>query len=215
MNTKNYTLFDKIISRYRLSAAARYIERDDVVLDLGCGVQHYLLRYGKDKFKLGYGLDYDVENCQKSNITLRKYKYEGSLPLEENFFDKVFLVAVLEHIEEKNVSALFSEFFRVLKKNGRVVMTTPTPRAKAVLEFIAFKIKMVAAEEIADHKQYYTAERIHGLAAANGLSIVESRLFQLGLNSLYVMEKRSSLPERSPHAGLSNGWERQAGIKRR
>lgn len=189
MNTKNYTFFDKIISKYRLSAADRYIERDDVVLDLGCGVQHYLLNRGKNKFKLGYGLDYDVENCQKGNITLRKYKYEGRLPLKENFFDKVFLIAVLEHIEEKDVRALFSEFSRILKKNGRVVITTPTPRAKALLEFIAFKLKIVAPEEIADHKQYYTAKKIHALAAAGGLKVVRSKLFQLGLNGFYVMEK--------------------------
>ncbi|MBU1924136.1 MAG: class I SAM-dependent methyltransferase, partial [Candidatus Omnitrophica bacterium] len=102
MNTKEWNLLDKLISKYRLSVATRYIKENDVVLDLGCGVQHYLLTCGKDKFKLGYGLDYDVKDCQEGNVCLVNYKYQGVLPLKDDFFDKIFLLAVLEHIEEKD-----------------------------------------------------------------------------------------------------------------
>ncbi|MDD5560570.1 MAG: methyltransferase domain-containing protein [Candidatus Omnitrophica bacterium] len=189
MNTKEWNLLDKFISKYRLWVAAKYIEDDDVVLDLGCGVQHYLLTCGKNKFRLGYGLDYDVKDSQEGNIHLLSYKYQGRLPLKEGFFDKVFLLAVLEHIEVKEVQALFFEFSRVLKKKGRVIITTPTPRAKAVLEFLAFKLKVVTAEEVTDHKHYYTAKEIYGLADACGLRVSATKLFQLGLNSLYVLEK--------------------------
>ncbi len=111
------------------------------------------------------------------------------MPLKENFFEKVFLLAVLEHIEDKDVQALFQEFHRILKKGGRVIITTPTPRAKAILEFLAFKLKVVTPEEVTDHKHYYIAKEIYDLAGANGLKIIKSKLFQFGLNSLYVLEK--------------------------
>ncbi len=189
MNTKEWNLIDKLISKYRLSVAAKYIEKDDIVLDLGCGVQHYLLTCGKNKFKSGYGLDYDVEGCQKENITLVKHRCQGNLPLENSFFDKVFLLASLEHFEEKDVPELFSEFYRVLKKGGRVIITTPTPRAKPVLEFLALKLKVVTAEEVTSHKHYYLAEEIRNLAEKNGLRMVKTRYFQLGLNCLYILEK--------------------------
>lgn len=190
MNTQGFTFLDKVFSAYRLSVVSKYIGQDDVILDFGCGVQHYLLNYFKSKFKAGYGLDYDVENSRADNIVLINYKYQGNLPLEGRFFDKVFLLAVLEHIEMKDVEALFLEFARILKKNGRIIITTPTPRCKAVLEFIAFKLKLVAEAEVADHKHYYVAEEIYDLAKAAGLKIIRSRLFQFGLNSLYVLEKQ-------------------------
>ncbi|MDO8662427.1 MAG: methyltransferase domain-containing protein [Candidatus Omnitrophota bacterium] len=188
MNTKEFTLLDKFLSNYRLSVVIKYIEQDDVILDFGCGVQHYLLNRFKDKFKFGYGLDSDIKDCQKGNIVLINYKYQGILPLKDDFLNKIFLLAVLEHIEMKDVEALFLEFSRILKKNGRIIITTPTPRCKAILEFIAFKLKLVAAEEVVDHKHYYIAKEINDLARVNGLRVIYSKLFQFGLNSLYVLE---------------------------
>lgn len=189
MNTKSWNLLDKFISRYRLFAVIRYIKKDDIVLDLGCGVQHYLLTGGKNKFKFGYGLDYDIEDSQAGNLILIKHRCAGSLPVKDNFFDKVFLLAVLEHIEEKDVPGLFLEFSRILKKNGRVIITTPTPRAKPVLEFLALKLKVVTPEEVTDHKHYYLAEEIRNLAEKSGLRIIKARCFQLGFNCLYILEK--------------------------
>ncbi len=189
MNTKNFTLLDKFLSNYRLSMVAKYIQQDDVILDLGCGVQHYLLNRFRHKFRVGYGLDYDIEDNRLGNITLINYKYQGRLPLEDNFFDKIFLIAVLEHIEVENVKVLFSELFRILKKNGRIIITTPTPRCKPILEFIAFKLKLVASEEVTDHKHYYVKKEINDLARAQGLKVTYSKLFQFSLNSLYAIEK--------------------------
>jgi len=189
MNTKEFTLSDKILSNYRLSVVIKYIEKDDVILDFGCGVQHYLLSRFKHRFKSGFGLDYDIKDYQEGNIVLTNYKYQGNLPLECNFFDKIFLLAVLEHIEIKDVRALFLEFSRILKKNGRIIITTPTPRCKPILEFIAFKLKLVAVQEVTDHKHYYIGKEINDLAGRSGLKVIYSKLFQFGLNSLYVIEK--------------------------
>ena len=189
MNTTKWNLLDKLISWYRLSAAVKYIKKNDLILDLGCGVQHYLLNRGKHKFKLGYGLDYDLRDCQEGNIHLVNYKYQGSLPLKDDFFDKVFLLAVLEHIEEKDVRALFSEFHRILRKNGRIIITTPAPRSKILLEFLALKLKILNLEEVTDHKHYYLAKEIYDLARVSGLQVINFKPFQFGLNSLYVLEK--------------------------
>lgn len=189
MNTKSWNFFDKFISRYRLSMVIRHIQKGDIVLDLGCGVQHYLLSYGKDKFKSGYGLDYDIEDHQEENITFLKHRCQGGLPLENSFFEKVFMLAVLEHIEEKDVPGLFSEFSRILKKGGRVIITTPTLWAKPILEFLALKLKVLSPEEVADHKHYYLTEEIRNLAEKSGLRMIKARYFQLGLNCLYILEK--------------------------
>jgi SAM-dependent methyltransferase len=189
MNTANFNLLDKFIAQYRFLIAKDYICKGDVVLDIGCGVQHYLLNYGKNKFQSGYGLDYDVRDSQDGNIRLFNYRYQGKLPLLESFFDKVFMLAVLEHIEVNAVCGLFSELARVLRPNGKIIITTPTPRAKAILEFLAFKLKVVTVEEVIDHKHYYVANEILDLAKASGLKVIKASKFQLGLNSLYVITK--------------------------
>jgi len=189
MNTANFNFLDKLTCKYRLSATAKYIARNDTVLDFGCGVQHYLLNWGKNKFRVGYGLDYDIKDCQKENIRLLNYKFQGKLPFGDNFFDKVFLLAVLEHIKENDASMLFSEFSRVLKKDGQIIITTPTIRGKAALEFLALKLRILSFEEISDHKHYYTENEVSNLAIANGLKVVSFKTFQFGLNSLYVIGK--------------------------
>jgi len=189
MNTENFNFLDKLTCRYRLSMTAKYIDQNDIVLDFGCGVQHYLLNWGKNKFKTGYGLDYDVKDCQKGNIHLLNHKFQGNLPFKDDFFNKVFLLAVLEHIEEIDAQALFFEFSRVLKRNGRIIITIPTLRGKAALELLALKLKILSFEEISDHKHYYVEKEIRDLAEASGLKVIYSKLFQLGLNSLYVLEK--------------------------
>ncbi len=183
-------MLDKFIARYRLMFAAKYIERNDVILDFGCGVQHYLLSSAKNKFKIGYGLDYDVDDYQKENIILIKHRYQGNLPFNENFFDKIFMLAVLEHIEKTQVQALLFEFSRVLKSSGHIIMTSPTPRAQTVLEFFAFKLKIISTGEIADHKHYYSVNEICDLVAVSNLKVIETKVFQFGLNSLYVMKNR-------------------------
>lgn len=189
MNTENFNFLDKLTCRHRLAMTAKYIEQNDVVLDFGCGVQHYLLKWGKDKFGAGYGLDYDVKDCRQGNIHLVNYKFQGRLPFKENFFNKVFLLAVLEHIEEIDAQVLFLEFSRVLKKNGRIIITIPTLRGKAALELLALKLKILSFEEISDHKHYYSEKEICDLATVSGLKVIYSKLFQFGLNSLYVIEK--------------------------
>jgi len=189
MNTANFNFLDKLTCRYRLAMTAKYIEQNDVILDFGCGVQYYLLKWGKDKFRAGYGLDYDVKDCQEGNIQLVNYKFKDRLPFKDDFFNKVFLLAVLEHIGEIDAQALFLEFSRVLKRNGCIIITIPTLRGKAVLEILALKLRILSFEEISDHKHYYTEKEISDLAEANGLKVIYSRLFQFGLNSLYVIEK--------------------------
>jgi len=91
MNTEDFNFWDKLTCRFRLPVTAKYIAQDDVVLDFGSGVQHHLLNWGKDKFRLGYELDYDVKDCQKENVHLLNCKFQSRQPFNENFFDKVFL----------------------------------------------------------------------------------------------------------------------------
>ena len=193
MNTAEFNWLDKLIAQLRLAKVLAYVRRDDVILDFGCGVQHYLLSQTKRIFQRGYGIDYDIENSQKDNIILLRQRYQDKLPFEQNFFDKVFMLAVLEHIQKDRVNILFQELSRVLKADGSIILTTPTPQGQKVLEFLSFKLKIISAQEIADHKHYYTQVELSAIAAANGLRVQAYKFFQFGLNSLCVLGKNKNV----------------------
>ena len=189
MNTKNFNFIDKIVARYRLSKVLELVEKDDVILDFGCGTYSFLLNLSKDIIKFGVGVDYDVLSDKRGNIEYRQYKFDGHLPFKDGQFNKIFMLAVLEHIAEDEVLILFKEFRRILKCNGKIVLTTPTPQSKFFLEFLAFKLKIISRDEIADHKKYYNQLDLEYLCKSTGLKINTYRLFFGGLNSCAVLEK--------------------------
>jgi len=69
------------------------------------------------------------------------------------------------------------------------VLTTPTPNSKWLLEFLAYKMKLISIQEIKDHKKYYDKGEIKKLAKECKLKLVDYKLFQLGLNSRAILEK--------------------------
>lgn len=189
MNTKNFNFIDRVVARYRLSKILKFVEYGDNILDFGCGARSYLLELSKNKIKYGVGLDYDVENKKYGNIEHIKQRVETKLGFRDDNFNKIFMLAVLEHIEPKKLEKLFLEFKRILRNNGKIVLTTPTPRSKWLLEFLAFKIKIISREEIADHKKYYDKLEIKRLCKKVGLKLYRYDLFLGGLNSRAILEK--------------------------
>jgi 2-polyprenyl-3-methyl-5-hydroxy-6-metoxy-1,4-benzoquinol methylase len=188
MQTSKFTLFDKVIARWRLSKVTREIGRNDNVLDFGCGSQGYFLKNMASQIKEGVGIDYDVKNKKLGNLQFINFKFISKFPEGIGKFDKVVMLAVLEHIDLKMVDKLFQEFGRILKNNGKIILTTPTPISKSVLEMMA-KWHILNDGEINDHKKYYTAEDISEIASENKLKLVSYQLFQFGFNSVAVLEK--------------------------
>ncbi|MFA7301078.1 MAG: class I SAM-dependent methyltransferase [Candidatus Shapirobacteria bacterium] len=190
MNTKDFNVFDKIIAKWRLSKIVREVSINDDVLDFGCGSQGYFLKIVSDGIKSGVGIDYDVPVKSEGNLKYLKYKYIDRLPFESGVFDKVVMLAVLEHVMLDGVKNLFCEFARVLRKNGQIILTTPTPMSKPLLEFLA-KTRIINKAEIEDHKKYYNKADIEQLAAKTGFEIISYKLFQFGLNSVVILEKNN------------------------
>ena len=189
MGTKEFNVLDKVIAGIRLSRIGKYVREGDTILDLGCGWQAYLLRHLSDKIKYGLGLDYDVEsNKILENVKIMKFDFYNKFPFKDQTFDKVFMLAVLEHMELDKIMDLFREIKRVIKKGGKLILTTPTPASKPLLEFLAFKMHIISRLEVSDHKKYYDEQDIYELAKKSGFEIEIYKKFMLGLNSFCVMK---------------------------
>jgi SAM-dependent methyltransferase len=189
MDSKNFNLVDKVVAVFRLSKIVSNVDSNDVVLDFGCGSTSFLLNFVKKKIKKGVGIDYDVKNRKEGNIEYIKFKFNKKLPFNDGAFDKVFMLAVLEHIEVSKVDDLFLEIRRILKIGGKVILTTPTPKSKSILEFLAYKLKIISSREIEDHKKYYDKNEFFLLAKRCKLVISKYKLFFFRLNSKAVLVK--------------------------
>jgi len=188
MGTKKFNLIDKIIAYIRLHEVMPYVEKKDIVLDFGCGHQAYFLLNVKQNIRRGIGIDYDVIGTKNKNIELINYNFKNKLPFKKNFFNKIFLLAVLEHIPTNKVNELFFEFNRILSKKGRIILTTPTPASRPLLEFLAYKLHLISESEIRDHKKYYSKTDIKKITK-NVFKLNKYKKFELGLNSLCVLGK--------------------------
>ncbi|MEK7079459.1 MAG: class I SAM-dependent methyltransferase [Patescibacteria group bacterium] len=190
MGTKSFNILDKLISWMRLGKVLPYVEKNDTILDFGCGHQAYLLNHIKEKIKNGVGIDYDSKSYRLSpNIEVRSFHFIDKLPFLDKSFDKIFALAVIEHIDTPKVSKLFREFSRILKPGGKVILTTPTLIGKVILEFLAFRLGIISKEEVSDHKKYYQKKDLEILAKNYGFTVEKYITFQLGGNSLCVLKK--------------------------
>jgi SAM-dependent methyltransferase len=190
MGTKDFNALDIFICRWRSRVAREQVRAGDTVLDFGCGHQAMFLRSVQPWIKQGVGLDYDADAGQPApNLELQRFHFTGHFDLPDASFSVVSILAVLEHIPVGQVDALFREFARVLAPGGRILITTPTPAAKPVLDFLAFKMHVISEPEIADHQHYYSEPDLQALAERHGLKVSTYRRFLLGFNCFAAFTK--------------------------
>ena len=185
MDTAGFNALDRVIRSLRARRVTRHVQQGDVVVDLGCGHDMWLLRSIEDKLGAGIGVDPDLEIESAGRLEARKGTALDVLRgLDVESVDRVILLAVLEHIPPSGVGDLLSEIRRVLRPSGSLVLTTPTPRSKPLLKFLAFRLRIISRAEIEDHKRYYDRAAIEEVAAESGMHVARYSTFQVGMNSL-------------------------------
>jgi SAM-dependent methyltransferase len=132
-------------------ACINHIKEGKIILDAGCGIEHSFKFYIADKAKEIYACD--IEDLSFDNIKLAIIKRFGeeqsklftqemynkvkfnqcdftSLPYENNKFDYITCISVIEHIDNDTILKSLSEFKRVLKSNGEILLTFDYPVKK-------------------------------------------------------------------------------------
>lgn len=155
--------FERFLQKYRFRMAIPIIQGD--VMDFG-GNDGELAPFVKG--------EYLVVNYDHSVMAGKK-------------FDTIVALAVVEHIEYQEVFKIFKNFKENhMKPGAKIILTTPTPASKPVLEFLAH-IGILQKENIEEHKHYWDKKDFDTLAEQIGFKIEKYKKFQLGMNQFVIL----------------------------
>ena len=183
----DWPLFEKFLGYLRYLQIKPYIMSTPkpICVDIGCGFYGRFLKSISHLIKRGYGFDIRGNDEKYANICIvNNSKCLGRIPLKDNRVDRVFMLAVLEHLPLND--RLIEEGVRVLKPGGLLILTTPTPLAKPVLEFLSYKLHLISEASIREHKHYYNRQELGYRVIKSGCAVLAYQTFQLGFNQLIV-----------------------------
>ena len=104
--------------------------RSKKVLEAGCGDGRFLNELSEIGVEDLHGIDYSERAISFSKIFVSQANTQTanlfSIPYENNYFNTIFLIEVLEHIKLDEVEKVLGELNRVLKKDGQLILTVPS-----------------------------------------------------------------------------------------
>ena len=156
--TRGNGFLEPILARLRARKADKLIPgnlRDGRVLDIGCGSYPYFLShtYFKDKFAIDQqNKPESITNINWFNLDLNQQPH---LPFDDEYFNAITMLAVLEHLNPLSLVLLLTEIHRTISPGGILVITTPAAWSDSVLHWMA-RVNLVSQEEINEHVYAYT-----------------------------------------------------------
>lgn len=184
----NEPFLENILRFLRYKQAEKHIRNGDSVLDIGCGYEGYFLHKIKDKISKGVGYDAGVKKSVSKKITLKEGFIKKIIPENSGSFDCVTALAFIEHVE--NPEKLIKDAYRVLKPNGKLILTTPHKKFKSILELLS-SLGLISKEEISDHKIYFINETLNILLKKSGFNKknIITQNFEMGMNIITISTK--------------------------
>jgi ubiquinone/menaquinone biosynthesis C-methylase UbiE len=188
---RGYGPLDMFLAKQRHKMARKKIKSANEagrILDVGCG--NYPLFLLNVNFSEKYGLDKisqskPDEDIIKQGIALINSNFEEveKFPFEKDYFNVVTMLAVFEHIIPENLVKIHREIYRVLKRNGIYVMTTPAYWTDYLLRTLA-KLRLISDIEIKEHKGRYNHFMISSILQAAGFpeNNIQFGYFELFMN---------------------------------
>jgi SAM-dependent methyltransferase len=176
---------DRLLQQWRIRRALPWVQPGSHVLDVGCA-DGELFRAAGSRIASGVGIDLlpPVHWRGGSHVERRVGPFPDALGPEETF-DAIVMLAVVEHVEERELKAWAGECARLLRPGGRVVITVPAPAVDRILH-VGMSLRLLDGMEAHQHHGFDPA-RVPDVFAGAGLVVETSRRFQLGLNNLFVL----------------------------
>lgn len=130
--------------------------KNEFILDAACGTGKYTKEFHKAGAKV-IGLDFCNKMLEIAKEKIPKAEFilhdiSKKFPFKASYFDKVTCGQTLKHI--RNLKPVFSEFYRILKKGGKLIFSVTHPEINFEGFAMRYRPKFNLAElsEIYHHK---------------------------------------------------------------
>ncbi len=186
---------ERLAPRYRLKrrgdevigAIKKYRGGDALrILDIGAADGLMLSRIKKEfpGFECS-GLEYSPEliaACQDKEIKLAQGDAH-CLPFADNSFDVVIATAIIEHLDRP--LEMLDQAYRVLKKGGIIILTTPNPFFEKIADYLNQFEKDI-------HQETFTLGKLKNYLAKSRFQVLAAKRFMIspiGLPQEKIIEK--------------------------
>jgi 2-polyprenyl-3-methyl-5-hydroxy-6-metoxy-1,4-benzoquinol methylase len=191
----NLKLLDCVLQRLRIRRVRRHIRSGDIVLDFGCNDGRLFQQLGH---LMAGGIGIDHEPCSGDIWKGMEENFQfqlGGLELltRENLpqVNLVTALAVVEHLQEGQISEFARRLAELIEPNGRILLTIPHPMVDHIVH-LGMALKLLSGVSIDDH---------HGLNPHTAKDLIEKEgwhlehwtRFQIGLNNEMLFFRTSSL----------------------
>jgi hypothetical protein len=185
---KQMKFLDRFLRDWRIKTVKPYVRANDKLLDIGCFDATLFENLATKPITESIGLDPLLQNTiQTEHYTLQAGKFPDDLPRGKTF-NCITLLAVLEHMPRATQSQLSAALYNCLEFKGRVIITVPSSFVDYIL-WVLSKMRLVDGMSLGEHYGFKSGET-PSLFHSKQFELIKHKKFQLGLNNLFVFEKR-------------------------
>lgn len=186
---ERYSHLDNFIFSLRKNQIAKRLPASpNIIADFGSGYDCRLLLSLKESYPeaqlVGIDTEFDASLDSVPSLSKVVANLNDELSMASDSIDVALSLAVLEHLERPDT--FLKEAYRVLKPGGLLLLTTPGPTSKPLLEFLAFQLKIIDDHEIRDHKHYFSSKELEECFAKAGFKTenIDAKTFIFGMNNV-------------------------------
>jgi 2-polyprenyl-3-methyl-5-hydroxy-6-metoxy-1,4-benzoquinol methylase len=183
---RSLAIYDKMrtyrmerFAKERVNLLKKY-KKKGMLIDFGCGTG-WFLEYARNHYKVA-GFE-PTKNLAKFTSDLLKIQIESDVrKFKDNSFDIITAFDVIEHVAEPRKT--FQEFFRLLKKDGILLIYTPNA------DSIGFDYMKERQNNVTPpiHLHYFNKKSINRLAQ-NSFSSIYFKTAGLDIGDIYAHER--------------------------
>ena len=178
---------EKVLSYLRYKRTLKFIKNKKVI-DFGCGKTNWNEKFIGKYPKIIHGIDSSIMNIDKKDSLINIYKEIDELP--KNNYEVILSMAVFEHINPNDLIEVLKKLAIFTSNDAIIFGTTPTPLSRPILEFLAYKLKLIDESQIKDHKVYYDELWLSQMLLNTDWKLTSYKTFQFGLNGEFIIAKR-------------------------